>query len=76
MEISGVIQNGVVVFDGRVPLPDGTVVVVTTQTAPVVHVADQPVAALLPIFPSDQPGAIDLTNDRIAEILDQEDASS
>ena len=76
MEIQGVVQDGVVVVDGAISLPEGAVVVVTYREAPVIRVARNPVPVVLPIFDSDEPGTIDLTNDRIAEILDRDDASS
>ncbi|MEQ1903853.1 MAG: hypothetical protein ABL888_06690 [Pirellulaceae bacterium] len=76
MEIQGIVQNGVIVFDGRVSLPEGAVVVVTYQATPVIRVSQNPIPVVLPIFDSDEPGTIELTNDRIAEIMDQEDASS
>ncbi|MEO8166220.1 MAG: hypothetical protein ABI619_12575 [Betaproteobacteria bacterium] len=76
MEIQGVVQNGVVVLDAAAALPEGAVVIVTYRAAPVIRVASNPKPVVLPIFDSGEPGTIDLTNDRIAEILDQEDASS
>jgi hypothetical protein len=76
LEIQGVVQNGVVVLDGSMSLPEGAAVVVTYRATPVIRVAKNPIPVVLPIFDSDEPGTIDLTNDRIAEILDQEDASA
>ena len=74
MEISGRVQNGVVVLDGEASLPDGAIVIVTYRPSPVIRFANNPVQVVLPIFDSDEPSTIDLTNDRIAELLDQEDA--
>lgn len=76
MQILGVVQNGVVVFEHPMTLPEGASVVVTYREDPVIRVAENPRPVDLPLFDSDEPGALDLTNDRIAEILDQEDASS
>jgi len=76
MEIQGVVQNGVVVVDPPNSLPEGASVFVTYREKPVVHFAKNPRNVVLPIFDSDRPGTLDLTNDRIAEVLDQEDASS
>jgi len=42
----------------------------------VIRFAKNPVPVVLPIFDSDEPGTVDLTNDRIAELLEQEDAPS
>ena len=74
MTLYGRVQNGVVVIDGPLPLPEGAAVIVSERTATRTAKPRQPVE--LPIFPSDRPGSIALTNDRIAEILDQEDAAS
>lgn len=76
MEVAGRVQNGVVVFDRPMALPEGASVVVTYRETPVIHIAKNPRTVVLPIFDSGQPGTLDLTNDRIAEILDHEDASS
>lgn len=76
MEIPGVVQNGVVVLDGTIELPEGAAVLVMYGASPVIRVAQNPKPVALPIFDSGESGTIDLTNDRIAEILDQEDASS
>lgn len=76
MEISGHVENGVVVLDGAMTLPEGTRVCVsypvgTPLRAPA---AQRPVE--LPIFPYAGTPDIDLTNDDIAEILDRDDASA
>jgi hypothetical protein len=76
MQIPGRVQNGVVVLEGPMTLPEGTPVFVSERTVPVVHSAKHQKAVVLPLVPSDEPGSIDLSSDRIAEILDQEDASS
>jgi hypothetical protein len=76
MEIPGIVQNVVVVFEQPIALPEGASVVVTYLEKPVIRFSDNPHPVVLPIFDSDQPGTLDLTNDRIAEIQDQEDASS
>lgn len=76
MQVSGRVQNGVVVFEQPNALPDGAAVVVTYREKPVIRFSDNPRPVVLPIFDSDQPGTLDLTNDQIADILDQEDASS
>lgn len=74
MTLYGRVQNGVVVIDGPLLLPEGAAVIVSERTATRTTKPRQPIE--LPIFPSDQPGSIVLTNDRIADILDQEDAAS
>jgi hypothetical protein len=76
MEIQGVFHDGVVVLQDSVTLPEGAAVTVTYRPAPLIRVAEHPKPVILPLFDSDEPGTIDLTNESIAEILDREDASS
>lgn len=76
MEIPGRVQNGVVVFDGPVSLPEGAAVTVTLCTRPVIHVAQNQKRVEFPLVPSSAPGSVHLTNEMIGKILDEEDASS
>lgn len=76
MSLPGRVEKGVVVFEGNSIPPDGTPVSVSDRSAPVIRVARHPKPVVLPIFDYGGPADIELTNDRIAEILDQEDASS
>ena len=76
MEISGIVQNGVVVLDGSVLLPEGVNVVVTYRTSPVIRVAKNQKRVEFPLFPSSEPGTVDLTSERIAEILDDEETEA
>ena len=75
MEIQGRVQNGLVVLDGGVSLPEGVCVSVLypvpSRAKPVV--AKQRIQ--LPLVHCDQPGSVHLTGKRIAEILDAEDAA-
>jgi len=48
----------------------------TYRAVPVIRVSKNPRPVVLPIFDSDEPGTIDLTDERLAEILDEDDASS
>ena len=76
MEILGRVQNGVVVFDGPMSLPEGAAVTVLSRTRPVIRVAKNQKQVEFPLVPSSAPGSVHLTNEMIAEILDEEDASS
>jgi len=76
MEIQGRIQNGVVVFDDSVSLPEGAAVTVVLRIKPVIHVSPAPNRVKFPLILSASPASVDLTNERIAEILDQEDAEA
>lgn len=75
MEIQGRVQNGLVVLDGGVSLPEGASVSVLYP----VPSRAKPVVAKrriqLPLVHCDQPGSVHLTSERIAEILDAEDAA-
>ena len=76
MEIPGRIQDGVVVFDEPMSLPEGAAVTVLFRTKPVIRVAKNQKQVEFPLVPSSAPGSIHLTNAMIADILDEEDASS
>lgn len=73
MEIPGRVQNGVVVLDGSVSLPEGAAVTVTLRTKPVIRAAKKQKRVEFPLVPSSAPGSVHLTNQRIHEILDEED---
>jgi hypothetical protein len=78
MDISGHIENGVVVLEGGVNLPEGTKVIVSLPTSVAIPPrADRPRKRIVfPIIPSKNPGSLDLTAERIAEILSEQDASA
>lgn len=71
MEVSGTVRGGVVVLQEGVDLPEGVRVRVVVQPD------DQPDKTnrrvLLPIVPSETPSSVSLSNQKIAEILDDED---
>jgi hypothetical protein len=76
MEILGRIHKGVIVLDGNPALPEGASVVVT-YTAPVANATTvEKKRVPFPLVRSANPGSVHLTNQRIAEILDEEDVSS
>lgn len=76
MEVTGRVQDGVVVLQDGVSLPEGAFVAVLF---PAPHPA-KPVTTKqriqLPLVHCDQPGTVQLSGQRIAEILDAEDAAS
>jgi hypothetical protein len=55
---------------------NGTNVSTTARTSPVIRVAKLRRPVVLPLVPSNHPGSVDLTAERIAEILEGQDASS
>ncbi len=76
MIVPGRVQNGVVVLEGGATLPEGAAVRVSYHAGPVIHVSPIRQPVQLPLVKTDRPGSVALTNDRIAEILNEQDASS
>ncbi len=77
MEIAGHIHNGVVVLEGGVSLPEGTPVIVSCGAIAQTPTARGPGRRVqLPLVRSDRPGSRNMTADRAAELLDEEDASA
>ena len=73
MEISGRVQNGVVVLDGPMSLPEGVAVTVVVRSSPRIHVSKNPKRVEFPLVRSSAPGSVHLTNERIGELQDEED---
>ena len=76
MKTTGYVQNGVVVLDSSVSLPEGTTVFVSYGNDPKTSFAQKQRRVKFPLVASERPGSICLTNEIIADELDQEDASS
>ena len=76
MEIQGRVQNGLVVLDGGVSLPEGVCVSVLYPVPSRAKPVDAKRRIQLPLVHCDQPGSVHLTGQRIADILDAEDASA
>jgi hypothetical protein len=76
MDVPGRVENGVVVLEGAMKLPEGAQVVVSLRRKPNIRVAPTQRPVQLPIFDYGGPPDIDLTDDQIAEILTREDAST
>jgi hypothetical protein len=74
MKIPGHMANGVVVLDGGVTLPEGTIVTVSCAVGP--KPPGKKRRVVLPLVKSKRPGSLPLTNERIAELLEQEDVAS
>ena len=73
MEISGFVQNGVVVLDNGASLPEGASVTVVYCQPPLASHPTEASRVSFPLVRSPQPGSVNLTSDRIAEILDDEE---
>jgi hypothetical protein len=73
MEIPGHVANGVVVLDGGATLPEGTVVTVLVTELRIRRKPGKKKRVKLPLIHSKHPGSLNLSNERIAEILQDED---
>lgn len=75
MELLGHVDHGVIVPHGDGNLPEGAVVRIFYE--PESTATKKPGRRVtFPLVESDRPGALHLTNERIAEILDEDDLSS
>lgn len=76
MVVLGRVQNGVVVLEGKAAIPEGAVVTVSYgEPAATNSTAGQP-RVHVPLVRTGRPGSVALTGERIAEILDEEDAAT
>jgi hypothetical protein len=78
MEIRGRVRNGVVVLEDGHSLPEGTIVTVS-YTSPEPTTTLTPKSAhrvQFPLVPSESPGSIDLTAERISELLEDDDLAA
>jgi hypothetical protein len=75
MTVPGRVQNGVVILEGAIALPEGAAVSVTYSGSNGSASAANKKRIEFPLVRSNRPGSVMLTGERIAEILDQEDAS-
>jgi len=75
MEISGRVQNGVVVLDGNTSLPEGAAVTVRLQSPLIIPVAQNQLEVEFPLIRSNAPGSVHLNNEVIGQILDEGDAA-
>jgi hypothetical protein len=75
MEILGYVHNGIIVLEGNPNLPEGAAVTVVYPPAPKAPPALERKRVSFPLVRSKRPGSVPLTNERIAEILDEEDAA-
>ena len=73
MQIPGCVHNGVVVLDGGATLPEGTRVVVSQLSPRDQHREPGKKPAELPLVPGGEPGSVHLTNERIYQLLDEDD---
>lgn len=76
MELNGLVQNGVIVLTGGLSLPEGTPVVISCSLGSAMPPATQKNEVKFPLVHGGVPGSLNLTNERIAEVLDEEDVAS
>jgi hypothetical protein len=76
MVIAGHVQNGVVVLEGGIALPEGAVVTVSYPAPTAATPAGGDRRIQVPLVRTGKPRSVNLTERRIAEILDDEDAAS
>jgi hypothetical protein len=74
MVVSGRVQNGVVVLDNGLSLPEGTAVIVSYPAAPDATSATPKRRVQVPLVRTQNPGTWNLTNEQIGQIFDDEDA--
>lgn len=75
MIIPGRVHNGVVILEGRPELPEGAAVSIWYPAPSGAATVHKKRRIQVPLVHSECPGSIQLTGDRIAEILDEEDAA-
>jgi len=75
MVVAGHVENGVVVLDGGAVLREGARVVVSELERPENRRQRQKMPAELPLVSGGLAGSIVLTNQGIAEILDEDDVA-
>jgi hypothetical protein len=75
MVVLGRVQNGVVVLEGNSNLPEGAVVTISYAEAPAKKATLGATRIELPLVRTGSPGSVQLTGERIAEIMDEEDAA-
>jgi hypothetical protein len=73
MQVPGHVQNGVVVLDEGAFLPEGARVVVSQLSRADQESPPTGSAGELPLVSRGEPGSVHLTNERIHQILDDED---
>ncbi len=74
MELLGRVNHGVIIPQGDAHLPEGAVVRIVYDLAPAGAEKKAGHRVKLPMVDSDRPGSLHLTNEKIAEIFDEEDA--
>ncbi|MBT4863839.1 MAG: hypothetical protein HON53_01790, partial [Planctomycetaceae bacterium] len=69
-------RNGVIELEDGLSLPDGTEVLVSSVVSHATKSGREIHRVTLPLVPSKRPGSVELTAERIAELLDEADVSA
>jgi hypothetical protein len=75
MIIPGRVRNGVVILEGGATLPEGAAVIISYPASGRSAPVREKQRIQVPLVRCERPGSIQLTGERIAEILNEEDAS-
>jgi len=76
MIIPGRVHNGVVILEGGPTLPEGAAVSISYPAAAASMPVREKRRIQVPLVRCERPGSVQLTGERIAAILDEEDAST
>jgi len=76
MEIRGRIHKDVVVLEGELPLPEGTMVTVSYPVGPSIQPPETHRRVTLPLVPCDRPGSRRPTAERVAELLEEDEVTA
>jgi hypothetical protein len=76
MTIQGRVHNGIVVLEGGVPLPEGAEVTVSYRGPNVRPSRAKKRRIKVPLVRTGKPASLNLTSERIAEILQEEDIAN
>ena len=76
MELNGYVQNGVIVLSGGASLPEGSRVIVSCNVEAGAVPSPGKKRVQLPLVRTGKPGSLNLTNERIAEVFNDEDVVS
>jgi hypothetical protein len=75
MTILGRVQNGVIIPEGGPALPEGASVSISYPATVEPKPAKQERRIEVPLVRTGRPGSLNLTGERIAEVLDEEDTA-
>ncbi len=75
MTVPGRVHNGVVVLEADSALPEGAIVTVTYTEVSARTANGKASRVYVPLVKTGHPGSVILTGDRIAQILDEDDAA-